>query len=195
MDSLPAFRFVTVFFVDFLKPTPIDAELVIRGQVKKIKGRKVVIEAKSKACTVMTARAMAGWMLTEPSTRLIDTGLVSVVFPINASSATNHYARCHFRSRSTALPEGRTRSVGRPGAFGRAAPDRTGLWRRPLGAALQRYAGSQLVGLEVDGVQHAKNQAHPQDGLQFLAGSAEAVPFGNASFDAHSCSKVCTMCR
>ena len=48
---------------------------------------------------------------------------------------------------------------------------------------LQRYAGSQLVGLEVDGVQHAKNQAHPEDGLQFLAGSAEAVPFGNASFD------------
>ena len=32
MDSLPAFRFVTgSLHVDFLKPTPIDEELVIRG--------------------------------------------------------------------------------------------------------------------------------------------------------------------
>jgi SAM-dependent methyltransferase len=48
---------------------------------------------------------------------------------------------------------------------------------------LQRYVGTQVVGLEVDEVQHAKNLAHPQDGLQFFAGSAEAVPFGDASFD------------
>lgn len=45
MDSLPAFRFVTgSLHVDFLKPTPIDAELVLRGHVKEIKGRKVVVE-------------------------------------------------------------------------------------------------------------------------------------------------------
>ncbi len=48
---------------------------------------------------------------------------------------------------------------------------------------LQRCVGTQVVGLEVDEVQHAKNLAHPQDGLQFLTGSAEAVPFGDASFD------------
>jgi len=45
MGSLPAFRFVTgSLHVDFLKPTPIDAELVIRGRVKEIKGRKVLVE-------------------------------------------------------------------------------------------------------------------------------------------------------
>ncbi|MFC7411261.1 PaaI family thioesterase [Hydrogenophaga atypica] len=57
MDSLPAFRFVTgSLHVDFLKPTPIDAELVIRGQVKEIKGRKVVIESQVWAREVMTAK-------------------------------------------------------------------------------------------------------------------------------------------
>lgn len=45
MDTMPAFRFVTgSLHVDFLKPTPIDEELVIRGRVKEIKGRKVVVE-------------------------------------------------------------------------------------------------------------------------------------------------------
>ena len=59
MDSLPAFRFVTgSLHVDFLKPTPIDAELVIRGQVKEIKGRKVVIESQVWARTVMTAKGV-----------------------------------------------------------------------------------------------------------------------------------------
>jgi SAM-dependent methyltransferase len=48
---------------------------------------------------------------------------------------------------------------------------------------LQRYKDTQVVGLEVDTVQHAKNLAHPQEGLQFLAGSAESVPFDDASFD------------
>ncbi len=48
---------------------------------------------------------------------------------------------------------------------------------------VQRFAGSQLVGLEVDAVQHAKNLAAPQERLLFMAGSAEAVPFPDASFD------------
>ncbi|MCX7167554.1 MAG: PaaI family thioesterase [Rhodocyclales bacterium] len=44
MDSLPAFRFVTGSLqVSYLKPTPLGRELEIRGQVKEIKGRKVVI--------------------------------------------------------------------------------------------------------------------------------------------------------
>lgn len=48
---------------------------------------------------------------------------------------------------------------------------------------VQRYAGSQVVGLEVDEVQHAKNVGTPQEHLLFMAGSAEAVPFPDASFD------------
>ena len=50
-------------------------------------------------------------------------------------------------------------------------------------ALVQRFAGSQVVGLEVDAVQHAKNLAAPQERLLFMAGSAEAVPFPDASFD------------
>ena len=57
MDSLPPFRFVTgSLHVDFLKPTPINAELVIRGRVKEIKGRKVVVETTVIAGDVITAR-------------------------------------------------------------------------------------------------------------------------------------------
>jgi acyl-coenzyme A thioesterase PaaI-like protein len=45
MESLPAFRFVTASLkVDYLKPTPLDTTLELRGRVKEIKGRKVVVE-------------------------------------------------------------------------------------------------------------------------------------------------------
>ena len=44
MDTDPPFRFLTAsLHVDYLKPTPIDRPIVIRGQVKEIKGRKVVV--------------------------------------------------------------------------------------------------------------------------------------------------------
>jgi len=57
MDSEPPFRFVTgSLHVDFLKPTPMGPELVLRGRVKEIKGRKVVVEAQVWAGEVMTAR-------------------------------------------------------------------------------------------------------------------------------------------
>ena len=57
MDSEPPFRFVTgSLHVDFLKPTPLGPELVLRGRVKEIKGRKVVVEAEVWAGDVMTAR-------------------------------------------------------------------------------------------------------------------------------------------
>ena len=57
MDSLPAFRFVTgSLHVDFLKPTPIDVELVIRGRVKEVKGRKVIVETTMYAGEIVTAR-------------------------------------------------------------------------------------------------------------------------------------------
>ena len=57
MDSLPAFRFVTgALHVDFLKPTPLGGELEIRGRVKEIKGRKVIVESTVYAAGVATAR-------------------------------------------------------------------------------------------------------------------------------------------
>ena len=57
MDSEPPLRFVTgSLHVDFLKPTPMGPELVLRGRVKEIKGRKVVVEAEVWAGDVMTAR-------------------------------------------------------------------------------------------------------------------------------------------
>ena len=44
MDSLPAFRFVTAsLHVDYVAPTPLGVLLEIRGKVKEIKGRKVVV--------------------------------------------------------------------------------------------------------------------------------------------------------
>lgn len=57
MDSLPAFRFVTgSLHVDFLKPTPIDAPVEIRGRVQEIKGRKVVVRTEVRSGGVLTAR-------------------------------------------------------------------------------------------------------------------------------------------
>lgn len=57
MDSQPPFRFVTgSLHVDFLKPTPLGVELEIRGLVKEIKGRKVVVTTTVFAGGVATAR-------------------------------------------------------------------------------------------------------------------------------------------
>jgi acyl-coenzyme A thioesterase PaaI-like protein len=57
LDTLPAFRFVTgSLHVDYLKPTPIDGPIEIRGRVKEIKGRKVVVETSVMAGGVTTAR-------------------------------------------------------------------------------------------------------------------------------------------
>ena len=44
MGSEPDFRFVTgSLHVDYLKPTPIDATMELRGTVEEIKGRKVIV--------------------------------------------------------------------------------------------------------------------------------------------------------
>jgi acyl-coenzyme A thioesterase PaaI-like protein len=57
MDSLPPFRFVTgSLHVDFLKPTPLEGPLEIRGRVKEIRGRKVVVESTVSSGGVVTAR-------------------------------------------------------------------------------------------------------------------------------------------
>lgn len=45
MDSSPEFRFVTAsLHVDYLRPTPIDAPMQLRGKVKSFKGRRAVIQ-------------------------------------------------------------------------------------------------------------------------------------------------------
>ena len=56
MDSLPTLRFVTGSLqVSYLKPTPLGVELELRGTIKEIKGRKVVVETTVLANGVATA--------------------------------------------------------------------------------------------------------------------------------------------
>lgn len=50
-------------------------------------------------------------------------------------------------------------------------------------ALLERWPLCHVTGLEVDAVQHAKNLAHPQARLSFVAAGAQSVPFADASFD------------
>lgn len=53
----PSHRFMTAsLHVDYLKPTPLGVELEIRGRVKEIKGRKIVIEEWIVANGVITVR-------------------------------------------------------------------------------------------------------------------------------------------
>jgi acyl-coenzyme A thioesterase PaaI-like protein len=45
MNSEPALRYLTAsLHVDYIKPTPLGGLLEVRGKVKEVKGRKVVIE-------------------------------------------------------------------------------------------------------------------------------------------------------
>ena len=57
MDSEPPFRYVTAsLHVDYLKPTPMNVELELRGRVSEIKGRKVVVEVTLLAAGVATVK-------------------------------------------------------------------------------------------------------------------------------------------
>jgi len=57
MDSLPPLRFLTAaLHVDYLRPTPLGVPLEVRGRVKEIKGRKVVIESTLSAGGQVCAR-------------------------------------------------------------------------------------------------------------------------------------------
>ncbi len=57
MDSLPALRFVTAsLHIDYLKPTPLGIDLVLRGKVEEVKGRKVVVRIKLYAGDEVCAR-------------------------------------------------------------------------------------------------------------------------------------------
>jgi acyl-coenzyme A thioesterase PaaI-like protein len=57
MDTLPAFRFVTAALkVEYLRPTPLDAELEVRGRVTERGRTRVVVSATLSANGVVTAR-------------------------------------------------------------------------------------------------------------------------------------------
>jgi acyl-coenzyme A thioesterase PaaI-like protein len=57
MDTQPPLRFLTgSLHVDYLRPTPIDADLEIRASVKEIKGRKVVVTSTLSARGEVCAR-------------------------------------------------------------------------------------------------------------------------------------------
>jgi acyl-coenzyme A thioesterase PaaI-like protein len=57
MDTKPALRYLTAsLHVDYLKPTPLGLLLEIRGKVKEVKGRKIVIEEWILAGGVLTVR-------------------------------------------------------------------------------------------------------------------------------------------
>jgi acyl-coenzyme A thioesterase PaaI-like protein len=57
MDSDPPLRFVTAsLHVDYLAPTPIDAELELRGRIEEVKERKVVTSITLSVRGQVTAR-------------------------------------------------------------------------------------------------------------------------------------------
>jgi acyl-coenzyme A thioesterase PaaI-like protein len=57
MGSEPPYRFVTAsLHVDFLRPTPLGVPLEVRGTIKSVSGRKVVVSATLSADGVVCAR-------------------------------------------------------------------------------------------------------------------------------------------
>jgi len=57
MDSPPPLRFLTAsLHVDYLKPTPLGVTLEVRGAVRAIKERKVVVEERILADGIVTVR-------------------------------------------------------------------------------------------------------------------------------------------
>ena len=57
LDTEPRLRFVTAsLHVDYLRPTPLGVPLEIRGKVKEVKGRKVVVDATVSAEGKLCAR-------------------------------------------------------------------------------------------------------------------------------------------
>ncbi len=57
MDSQPPLRYLTAsLHVDYLKPTPLGTMLEVRGRIKEVKGRKVVVEEWIVAAGEVTVR-------------------------------------------------------------------------------------------------------------------------------------------
>jgi acyl-coenzyme A thioesterase PaaI-like protein len=77
MDTQPAIRFVTAsLHVDYVRPTPLGVPLEVRGKVKKIAGRTVVVaatvSANGKVCVrgeVVAVRLPTGWLPSLDSNR------------------------------------------------------------------------------------------------------------------------------
>jgi len=75
MDTQPPIRFVTASLrVDYVRPTPLGMPLEIRGKVKKIEGRKVVVTAAVSAAgevrvrgEVVAVRIPESWMSRDAS--------------------------------------------------------------------------------------------------------------------------------
>jgi acyl-coenzyme A thioesterase PaaI-like protein len=56
-DTQPPLRFLTAsLHVDYLRPTPLGVTLEVRGKIKEVKGRKVVVEATLSANGEVCAR-------------------------------------------------------------------------------------------------------------------------------------------
>jgi acyl-CoA thioesterase FadM len=57
MGTEPRLRFVTASLkVEYLRPTPLGVPLEVRGKVKEVKGRKVVVDATGSAEGKLCAR-------------------------------------------------------------------------------------------------------------------------------------------
>lgn len=57
MGTEPGYRFLTAsLHVDYLRPTPIDSPMELRGRVEEVKGRKVVVEVTLSSKGKITAR-------------------------------------------------------------------------------------------------------------------------------------------
>jgi acyl-coenzyme A thioesterase PaaI-like protein len=57
LDTLPAHRFVTASLrVDYLRPTPLGPELLLRGHVRSVSGRKVIVDITVSVGDEITAR-------------------------------------------------------------------------------------------------------------------------------------------
>ena len=57
MDSLPPIRFLTAsLHVDYLKPTPLNKILELRGKIEEVKGRKVIIQIAVSVDGIVTAK-------------------------------------------------------------------------------------------------------------------------------------------
>lgn len=68
LGTEPVHRFVTASLqVDFLAPTPLEADLEVRGRVIEIKGRRVTVEATLWARGVITARGVVVAVQMPPS--------------------------------------------------------------------------------------------------------------------------------
>jgi acyl-coenzyme A thioesterase PaaI-like protein len=58
MNTEPPLRYLTAsLHIDYLKPTPLGFTLEVRGKVKEVKGRKVVIEEWVSANGIISVRA------------------------------------------------------------------------------------------------------------------------------------------